>query len=253
MATADWSDLERELDLWREAGQGATLWWRDDDAVRPTPALDRLLALAAGLPLALAVIPAQAAEALPARLADCPRVSILQHGWRHSNHAPSDDKKAEFGAHRPPGTMLDELAAGRHRLDALFGTRALPVLTPPWNRVSAALMPLLRGAGYAGLSTAGPRRHAEPSPGVRQVNTHIDLVAWRDGGTFIGTAGALGLIIAHLTARRHATVDAGEPTGLLTHHLVMDGESALFVERLVALTRHHPAARWLGAAEAFAT
>jgi hypothetical protein len=251
LATVDWSDLEYELDLWHAAGRSATLWWRDDDAVRPTPALDRLLALAAGLPLALAVIPEQATGALAERLADCPGLRVLQHGWCHANHAPPDEKKAELGPHRPALAMLDELVAGRQRLALLFGRRALAVLTPPWNRMTPALVPLLRGAGYGGLSMAGARREAEPSPGLRQVNTHADLVAWRRGG-FIGAAPALHLIVAHLAGRRAGTVDADEPTGLLTHHLVMDDAGAAFVAQLVDVTRRHKAARWLGATEAFA-
>jgi hypothetical protein len=251
LATSHWSDLERELDLWRAAGRSATLWWRDDDAVRPSPALDRLLALAAGLPLALAVIPEQATGALAERLANRPEMHVLQHGWRHANHAPPDEKKAELGAHRPALAMLDELAAGRQRLALLFGARARAVLTPPWNRMSAALVPLLYGAGYRGLSMAGARRTAEPSPGLIQVNTHVDLVAWRSG-SFIGTVPALGLVTAHLQARRTGAVDAGEPTGLLTHHLVMDDAGAAFIAQLVDVTRRHKAVRWLDAAEAFA-
>jgi hypothetical protein len=251
LATADWSGLEQELALWRAAGRTATLWWRDDDAVCPTPALDRLLALAAGLPLALAVIPGQAVAGLAERLEDCPAVTVLQHGWQHTNHAPSDQRKAELGPHRPLDTMLAELAAGRQRLAGLFGRRALAVLTPPWNRMSAHLVPLLSDAGYIGLSTAGPRRQAGPSPGLRQVNTHVDLVAWRTR-RFVGTGSALGLVTAHLAARRTGSVDADEPTGLLTHHLIMDRDSEAFVERLAGLTRRHPATRWLGAAEAFA-
>src|SRR5216684_8019215 len=72
LAAADWLDLERELDAWRAAGRSATLWWRDDDAVRPTPALDRLLAIAAGVPLALAVIPGPTGAPLAERLVSCP-------------------------------------------------------------------------------------------------------------------------------------------------------------------------------------
>jgi hypothetical protein len=178
-------------------------------------------------------------------------VRTLQHGWRHANHAPPDEKKAELGEHRPALAMLDELVAGRQRLGLLFGPRALAVLTPPWTRISAALVPLLPDAGYGGLSMAGARRQAEPSPGLLQVNTHADLVAWRSGG-FIGSAPALSLIIAHLAGRRAGTVDADEPTGLLTHHLVMDDAGAAFVAQLVDVTRRHKAARWLDAAEVFA-
>ena len=43
---AEWPDLIAELDRWEEAGQVATLWWRDDDAVAPTARLDRLLSIA---------------------------------------------------------------------------------------------------------------------------------------------------------------------------------------------------------------
>ena len=61
-----WRHLSEELDAWAEAGRSASLWWRDDDAVEPSPALARLLTLASArdLPLALAVIPARASEAL---------------------------------------------------------------------------------------------------------------------------------------------------------------------------------------------
>ena len=36
-----------ELARWKAAGHAPAFWWRDDDARRPTPALDRLLALSA--------------------------------------------------------------------------------------------------------------------------------------------------------------------------------------------------------------
>jgi len=251
LATADWADLERELDIWEATGRTATLWWRDDDAVRPTPALDRLLGIAAGVPLALAVIPGRTGAPLAERLVSCPGLRVLQHGWMHANHAAASEKKCELGPQRPLASVMAELATGWERLAGLFGPLALAVLTPPWNRMSEALVPLLAGAGYLGLSAAGPRRHAEPSPGLRQVNVHADLAAWPTG-RFIGGAAALGLVLAHLAARRLGGVDADEPTGLLTHHLVMDGESEIFIARFLASTREHRAARWLGAAEALA-
>jgi hypothetical protein len=250
VAAADWAGLERELDAWGAADRTATLWWRDDDAVSATAELDRLLALADGVPVALAVIPARAADSLARRVAACSGIRILQHGWTHTNHAPPPEKKAELGAHRPNATMLSELATGWRRLTGLFGGQAMPVLTPPWNRMSRALIPLLSEAGFAGLSTVGARQNAEPSPGLRQVNAHADLVAWR-AGSFIGTEAALRLILGHLAARRAGTVDPVEPTGLLTHHLILDGAGEAFLSRLVARTRGHPAARWLGTAEAF--
>ena len=62
----NWQALHEELDRWAQAGRTATFWWRDDDAVDVTPALERLLTQAAdhGLTIGLAVIPAQVTEAL---------------------------------------------------------------------------------------------------------------------------------------------------------------------------------------------
>ena len=87
--TAEWADLVAELDRWGEAGQVATLWWRDDDAVAAAPELDALLRLAGEVPLGLAVIPADAQPELTAVLAPFPQVAVLQHGWCHANHAAS--------------------------------------------------------------------------------------------------------------------------------------------------------------------
>src|SRR6185437_7317815 len=98
---AEWPDLVAELDRWREAGRVAPLWWRDDDATAPTAELARLLALADAAPLALAVIPAGAGPDLAAALAGRPRVAVLQHGWRHADHA-AIGKKSEYPQERPP-------------------------------------------------------------------------------------------------------------------------------------------------------
>jgi len=46
---AEWRDLNRELDAWREKEMPATFWWRDDDATHWTPALERLLDLAGAM------------------------------------------------------------------------------------------------------------------------------------------------------------------------------------------------------------
>jgi len=65
---SDWQALDAELDAWSAAGRTAELWWRDDDAIVPTPALDRLLDIRrrSGVPIALAVIPARAQATLAA-------------------------------------------------------------------------------------------------------------------------------------------------------------------------------------------
>ena len=119
-----WRNLTEELDAWTDAGRRATLWWRDDDAVEPGPALARLLGLAGerGLPLALAVIPARASEALAEALgADPARTTPLQHGYAHRNHAPASEKKVELGAQRPANAVLEQLMRGRGRRGGVLG------------------------------------------------------------------------------------------------------------------------------------
>jgi hypothetical protein len=250
-APAGWTEFIGELDRWEDAGRMATLWWRDDDAAFPSAALDRLLALALGIPTTLAVIPAAADAALSSALGRWTEIAVVQHGWRHANHA-AGGKKSEFPPARSAGAMAADLIDGRRRLVELFGHRALAVLAPPWNRLDERLVPLLPACGIRGLSRAQPRPSAWPAPGVLEANVHVDLVAWKAGRGFIGEEAALGALVAHLRARRRGEVDPEEPTGLLTHHLVQDEATDVFLRRLVDLAGGHPGARWLAAREVFA-
>lgn len=250
---AGWDELARELDAWRDAGRVPTLWWRDDDAVADTPALRRLLALVgdAGLPLALAVIPAQAEPDLVALLAGSSDVDVLAHGHRHVNHAGAGEKKAEFGPHRPVYELLAEAAMGWERLLATFVERSCPVFVPPWNRLDERLVGLLQHARFAGLSRFGPRRAKHPAPSILEVNCHVDPVDWRGDRGFLGADIVLARLTAHLTARRAGTVDADEPTGLLTHHLVIDAAGWNFLADLVRFFAERGGGHWLSAREAF--
>ncbi len=253
-----WDDLHRELDRWLAAGRSASLWWRDDDAIEPTAALDRLLALAARwrIPICLAVVPAAAGQPLAARLsgtgAGTGAIDVAQHGYAHRNHAPAGAKKSEFGDDRPLADRLRELATGRQRLARLFGPRLLPVLVPPWNRIEPALVARLGEIGLRGLSTSGARRQARPVAGITQANIHCDPIDWHQGRGFIGTDRALQRIIDHLRARREGDdADPTEPTGVLTHHLVMDADAWRFTRRLAREITAHPGARWLSPAAVF--
>jgi peptidoglycan/xylan/chitin deacetylase (PgdA/CDA1 family) len=248
-----WAALDGELDLWAEAGRAATLWWRDDDAALVTPELERLLDLGArrAVPLALCVIPGRMAPDLGARLAARAGVSVLQHGWRHINHAGPGEGGWELGDHRPLAQVQEDLEAGSLRLAEAFGAQALPVLVPPWNRISDRVRDALPALGLIGLSTFGARERAEPAPGLLQVNVHCDPVKWKRGRGFAGTARALDDLSGHLAARRTGAVDPLEPTGLVTHHLALDPPAWDFVAELLRRTRAHPAAQWLAAAEVF--
>lgn len=227
-----WQALDDEAARWRDAGRAADLWWRDDDAVDAGPALDRLLAIArdTAAPLSLAVVPAKAVTALADRIAGEPGVDVLQHGYSHANHAVAPEKKVELGLERPAMLVLGELGTGRLALERLFAARALPVIVPPWNRIAPALVPALPEIGYRGLSTFGPRPRAFPVRGLRQVNTHVDLIDWKAGGAFVGEAAALQALVAALTRSREGEA---EPVGLLSHHLAMDGGAWDFLRSIL--------------------
>jgi hypothetical protein len=246
-----WHALGEEATRWQESGRTAQLWWRDDDATDSEPALDRLLALhrATRVPLALAVVPAHATPALADRLAAEPGVDLLQHGYAHLNHAAPGEKKAELGPHRPAMVVLGELGTGWLALERLFGDRALSVMVPPWNRIAPALVPTLPEIGFSGLSTFGPRGRVRPVRGLLQVNTHADLIDWKNGGGFAGEAAVLGALVAALA---HARTVTAEPVGLLSHHLAMDGGAWDFLRSVLEKASTLPGIRIRPAHELFA-
>lgn len=252
MVNAAWQQLLDEIARWRDAGLAVEFWWRDDDAQRPDPALARLMSLADsyGVALALAVVPegVQAAAFEPASAMVC----VLQHGVDHRNRAAAGAKKTEFPEHEGLPLALARLMHGRAQLEALDGVSVLPVLVPPWNRISApGLAGLLAGAGYRGLSTFGARRSREVQPGLVCANTHVDIIDWHGSRGFKGADSALAQATRHLRMRRTGVSDSTEPTGWLTHHALHDGPAWMFLEQLLERTRGLDGVRWLGAAEIF--
>lgn len=246
-----WQVLFDEIARWKDAGRVVEFWWRDDDAARPHPALSRLLALAqrVSTPLALAVIPLHC-EAEVFENAGA-LVSVLQHGTDHANRAAAGEKKTEFSAAEAPAAALARLAAARRRLEARAGARFLPVLAPPWNRLPANLAPQLAAAGFRGLSQYGARARPEAAPGVRQVNTHVDIVEWRSGRGFVGVQHALAAATRHLAAKRTAAADPQEATGWLSHHAVQDEAAWAFLERLFESTNGLSSVSWRRPGELF--
>jgi hypothetical protein len=212
-------------------------WWRDDDAAQPSPSLSRLLALSRKhrIPVALAVVPLAATPELFCGLGD--QVSVLQHGTDHRNRAGPGQKKTEFPDGEPVDAVIGRLSAAAARLKDLAAARALPVLVPPWNRLRADLTKELAAAGFRGLSRYGPR--TEAVGGLEQVNTHVDIVDWHAGRSFIGDARALRLVLNSLESK--------EPVGWLTHHAVHDEAAWNFLERLFSLR----SVRWARAEELF--
>lgn len=234
------ADVLRHL---ADEGRVTRFWLRDDDAVEPTPALDRLLVLAQryAVPVAIAVIPTRATEGLSRRLADVSLATPMVHGWAHANHAPASEKKQELGRHRPSEVVLAELSLALRRMTSLFGDRLAPVLVPPWNRIDFELLQHLPGLGYKAVSVFGKALPRVPLP---LINTHVDPVDWHS----TGGCRDHGVLAQEVACFLMAPAE-DRAIGILTHHLVHDESAWKFLEKLFELTAGSDTCRWLSSAE----
>ncbi len=244
-----WRWLQSELDTWSKSGLAAQFWWRDDDATSSSAQLRRMLQISTrhSTPLALAVIPGELESSLVTELQSHPQVAVLQHGYRHQNHAGAGQRKLELGGIRPVDDTLSELKRGQHKLQQQFGASFSTVLVPPWNRIDTPVVQALPSLGYHGLSTMRVRRNALPAPGLLQVNAHLDPINWRHKGGFVGLYPAIAMLIQHLVAKRCGYRDMDEPTGILSHHLVQNESVWRFLDELLALLTAHPSVEWVDA------
>ena len=242
----DWSPLADALARARDSGYVPSFWWRDDDATRHTPALDRLLALSGrfDVPLAIAAVPARTEPSLAERLANECLVTVLVHGHAHRNHAPPGEKKAEFGAHRHPGELEADAAEGLAAATAA-GLPLVPVFVPPWNRAAADLVPTLPALGYRGVSAFKDRAARLAAPGLVQVNAHLDPVDWHGGGAMLDRSMLVAALARAVIDRTEGRADRGEAIGLLTHHLAHDEAVWAFCESFVEHVAHRYGMRFL--------
>jgi hypothetical protein len=231
IAEPGWAALDREITLWGD--QGPSVWWRDDDAVDATPALDRLLALRArlGIPLALAVIPVFARPALVKAVAaqGGPDVRILPHGWNHDNHAPEGAAKSELAAGRNPAEVESQLTRGRRRLERLFGDRILPVLVPPFNLIAPHLIASVRKTGFTHLSVDGDFTGLD----FPTRNVHVDIIDWNKVSA-VPTAQAVRDVVMALRLRRYGLIARASPIGIMTHHLAHDEAAWSLAQELLS-------------------
>lgn len=206
------------------------IWWRHDDVGVDSPAFARVLELAQRrqAPIALAVVPKNLKAACVTRILACPQATVVQHGIAHKNNALTG-KQVELGGTADRRILAEQLGAGLKQLRGAFGSRFLAMQVPPWNRLDADVVPTLPGLGFTALSTAGKRRSAEPVPGLRQVNIHLDLYKWAAPR---GNRSYEEILTTLTTFVRNAK---GEPIGFLTHHSVMDEAAFAILDRLLAL------------------
>jgi hypothetical protein len=241
--SADWSLLATELQLWASMGEKPLLWLRDDDAIMPSAALDRLLSLCNGyrVPVVLAVIPEPSGADLANRLKDSDLISVAVHGWRHANHAGPGKKKQELGNHRPITEIVAEIERGFTKLKSLHRERFLPMLVPPWNRMDSALLGHLPAIGFRSVSSYGDALEKCGDQNLAIANTRIDIMDWssrrgRDHAALVDS------LVEQLRKSRETD---RHPVGILTHHRDHDETAWRFLDQLFALTARTGAGRWL--------
>lgn len=219
----------------------ARLWWRDDDARGASPALDRLIALAAAwrAPLALAVVPNGRITETVRAARDYPDVLLIQHGVDHVNRR-AGSAAGEFPSDLSQAQIRERLLEGWSSLCGL--SRARKIFAPPWNDVHGQLETALVEAGYAALTAWG-----EVAPAGRvawRVDAHLDLLRWRGGARFRGSGRFNGTLRKALRMRRRA--EAWEaPIGLLTHHLDHDAAAWRFLAEFLAWSSQESALSWV--------
>lgn len=234
--------VKRHLDQLAGEGGRVRFWLRDDDAVQPSAALQRLLSLTAQypVPLVLAVIPEETGAELADLLSVLDHVRVAVHGWSHRSYSTAPAKKQELGLDRPIAEVLAELQSGFAKLQSLYGLQFEPMLVPPWNRIAPEIIDALPALGFESLSVFG--REKQAVPGV--LNTHVDLMDWRGTGGGKPADDLFAEVLACLTAD-----DPVPAIGVLAHHLVHDDNAWAFLEELFALTAAHPACRWVAPGE----
>lgn len=235
--SAQW--LAPVRDALDEPGAPVEVFFRDDDGGWGTGRLLELLDLFAsfGLPLDLAVIPADLDADLAAELRSRAarsegRLGLHQHGYAHLNHEP-EGRKYEFGPSRAPAAQRRDIAAGRALLADRLGPIVDPIFTPPWNRCTPATGRCLVELGFAALSREA---RAEPLaiPGLCELPVRVDWFAKRHG---------LLLSREEVGGRLADAIRAGGPVGVMFHHAIMDARDMRGARELLSLLAAHARAR----------
>lgn len=241
--------LRRELNRWDAAGRTCQLWLRDDDLAAITPQFNRLRALVEkhDVPALLAVIPGQAAPTLGKDTMALHHFQFAQHGWRHQNHELPENRKSEFGPARSSAAIRHDMLKGARRMSELFGERYINVFVPPWNNLGVDSM---AATSYAGMSRHVSMGKIKLPAGMVETNTHVDLMRWTATPMLQAPDWIAGQLSRFLGHQRKGK-DKLPAVGLLSHHLVTDGDGWQFLDELLALTRSYPCVRWAKPSELF--
>ena len=265
MSADAWQEVRQELAIWQASGQTVRIWFRDDDAIRVTPALRQLESLARkhGLQIGLAVIPGPAQTELVDYLhAHDSSFHPMCHGWMHEIHQSIEF--GEFGAGRPQQALRVDAIRALKQFQRLFGNR-YPIFVPPFGRLDDTFIPELMRIGFAGVSNKPTLRqvrlarlHASfprlpqgvawltPPPGL--LDAHIDPIDWKQS-TALSEPHIARQLVGELRLRRKRYIRTDAPIGILTHHLVHDDAVWARLSTLMDILASSPAVAFQAASD----
>ncbi len=245
---------ETALDNWKErltqaieqwAGNNTpNIFFRADDIGVGSCAFDALCRLfrTHEIPLALAVVPAWLSGTRCEWLFRCaPLEERLwgwhQHGWRHVNWQRTG-KKSEFGDHRALEKQIRDITQGQQKMLDTFGEHALPVFTPPWNRISSPTIKVLQQLGFKGISMemAIPRS-LKPAVTMKSFRVQLDLHTRKAVNGEEDYNKLVEELVALLSKR--------EPIGIMIHHQRMTIFAFEFLNELIRQLKDKLHARFL--------
>lgn len=241
-----WAGLDREVARWRRSGHVAHFWWRDDDARRPSPALEKLCQLSQAhvAPVALAVIPDVDLTELAAAIVERRLISVIQHGCDHVDRNVTGGFSSEFSPSSPPREIAPVIEGAWGRLSKM--ARAAAIYAPPWNVLTDNVSNALALTSLEAVSLYGAARPSKN--GLPLINTHVDIMSWRPA-RFRGAETILRRIETLMRARRKAS-SWDQEIGILTHHKNLDGAAWEFLQAFLEWTMtSRPTVSWRAAAD----
>ena len=182
----------------------------------PAPALDRLLDAASPNPGA-AVARGRAGARHPGagRSPGAPsRASTCCSTATPISTTPRPaTRRCELGPHRPAMVVLGELGTGWLALERLFGSRgAAASWCRPGTASRPALVPTLPEIGFAGCRPSASAAALTRCRGLLQVNTHVDLIDWKEAAASSAKRRRLAALVAGAGACAYRHGRAGRPS-----------------------------------------
>ena len=171
--------LKSVINIERNSDYEVKFWWRDDDVSDSTEELKELISFSClnKIPVNLAVIPKKLSNEAIKLIKQNSHISVVQHGYSHTNYANVGEPLNEFGHHRSLDTQLKEIRIGFDKLKTSFGNQFVPVFVPPWGHIADSVIEQISTIGIKGISMIGDRDKIYPN----LINNNVEITSQNHG------------------------------------------------------------------------